>query len=243
MTPITIEKLLVKHNKKDVRNQEVNFDELLKTLALKRKTSVLITKLQENVIQSWTKKTPTWQDLDPYSSLEEMSDSDSQARKSSTQNSSVTNSVKKEKVTKLENDSPDLTSKNTDDIGGHRLRKRKRSYSMTRERRSNSETRYYRGMCQSPKDVPKKKLRAGTVAKNLRLPSKDRIKAQNVIRERKQRTKDGQNDANALIRSYPLFQQNKQEKVEPEENTDSDEQTIMMNLKRKNLIMLLSANS
>ena len=52
---------------------DVNFEDYLKTLAL-RKVTVTVPKLKIDIIQIWMKK--HWSMLDPYSHLEETSSSD-----------------------------------------------------------------------------------------------------------------------------------------------------------------------
>ena len=72
-----IDKLLVQHDKNDARNKELNMDKILHNLAMKRPVSIVIPKLSKLTIDNWTKKRESWMDIDPYSSLEEVSDSDS----------------------------------------------------------------------------------------------------------------------------------------------------------------------
>ena len=56
ITELEIEKLLVERNPMDKRNLDLN--KFLEALSLKRTAKVILPKLKENVIQSWTKEKP-----------------------------------------------------------------------------------------------------------------------------------------------------------------------------------------
>ena len=66
---LDIEKQLVKMNKKDTRN--IDLDALLKTLSLKHKLTVTVPKLKNDIIDDWTKHELSWKNIDPYSSLKD----------------------------------------------------------------------------------------------------------------------------------------------------------------------------
>ena len=65
--------------KYEIRNQDaapdVDLNVLLKNLALKRKSEVIVPKIDKVTVHRWTKKVPHWSELDPYSDLEEQCDS------------------------------------------------------------------------------------------------------------------------------------------------------------------------
>ena len=85
-----IDKLTVQADKSDKQNTDM--EKFLRALELKRKIAIVIPKLDSDLINLWTKKVPSWQELDPYSSLEEESDSASTSKtkpKSSTSMSST----------------------------------------------------------------------------------------------------------------------------------------------------------
>ena len=65
--------------KYEIRNQdaapELDLNVLLKNLALKRKSEVIVPKLDKVTLHRWTKKVPHWSELDLYSDLEDQCDS------------------------------------------------------------------------------------------------------------------------------------------------------------------------
>ena len=73
MMEVGIEKLLVQCDPTDKRNIDV--DLLLDKLSWKRKLSIQVVPLKQDVINHWTKKVPSWQTIDPYSSLEDVGSS------------------------------------------------------------------------------------------------------------------------------------------------------------------------
>ena len=108
--------------------QSLDYSEYLKKLAL-TKTSVVLPKLQDEIIQLWTKQ--HWSFLDPYSDIEEAL---------SSPDSGDTNS-EGETVQLNKNDETSAV------IGGRVLRRRKRNYLTSRPHRSHTKHQYYRGLC------------------------------------------------------------------------------------------------
>ena len=186
LTPIEIEKQIVKHNKNDVRNTVLDFDKMLRDLAIKSKLNIQLTRVSDAMIDSWTKQKPSWMDIDPYSSLEECTDSNTEPECSN-------------ETTKVETEA-------------RNLRTRKRSYHASRMRRNNSKNKYFRDMCLSPSDSDFNKRKKKATAKKLSSPSEDRLKAQDTIKTRKLLKQNGVHANEALVRSYPLFQPIKQKK-------------------------------
>ena len=70
MTDVDIKKLLVQQDPTDKRNIDIN--DLMDKLCWKRKLSIQIVPLKQDMINHWTKKVPSWQTIDPYSSLEDI---------------------------------------------------------------------------------------------------------------------------------------------------------------------------
>ena len=121
----------------------------MQSLALKCKSEVTLVRLKPEIIQLQCKT--HWTTLDPYSDLEEVSDrggSETPEGLSDTEPSGVHCSV----------------------VGGHVLRKRKRSYSAQRERRSTSANTFYRDMC-NDKEVTKRKPVKKVTVPSLKVPS------------------------------------------------------------------------
>ena len=93
---------------KQAQCREIDLDTYLKELAQKRVT-VMIPKLDREVIQLWTKS--HWSQIDPYSDLEE----------TKTDVSSTSSNEETEQQTGLESVNP---------LGGHALRCRKQRYTV-----------------------------------------------------------------------------------------------------------------
>ena len=97
---------------------KIDFDQYLKTLALKKKSTVSITRLNKEVLQLWTKT--HWSNINPYSDLDDILSSDDESQKM---------------TEKVQHDDEEIKSVECisgvyfDSISGHVLRKHKRSYS------------------------------------------------------------------------------------------------------------------
>ena len=131
MTDVDIEKLLVQQDPTDKRN--IDIDDLMDKLSWKRKLSIQIVPLKQDMINHWTKKVPSWQSIDPYSSLEDIG--------SSTDNESPCD-VSKEATPVLP-----VNTEKEHKLQRYSLRKRQRSYSSTRSRHKSTDSIYYRDMC------------------------------------------------------------------------------------------------
>ena len=123
----------------DYQTPEVDFDTYLEKLALKRKVTVTLSKINQEMIQLWTKT--HWSNLDHYSDLDEVRHTDTDD----------------EVFAPKEEIKATVTCVHFNCIGGHRLRKRKRSYTTSRARRPFSENTFYREMCDEPKRKKSKK--------------------------------------------------------------------------------------
>ena len=175
--PVTTE---VKDLKKE-QIKEINYDAYLTDLAAKKKVSVTISKLDDEVIHLWTKT--HWLQLDPYSSLEEAS--------TGSPGETIETDMDTNKVQDQDNVSVPTT--------GYILRQRKCQYTTERLRR-NSAHKFYRDMCY-PAD--RKKPRPNTGLKSL---SDARIQSQNKIKDLNSRKLRGETVNECLVRSYVLFQ-------------------------------------
>ena len=197
MTKLDIEKELVKRDSKDKRNLDI--EKFLATFYLKRKATLEITKLQPETIRHWTKEVPSWTKIDPYSDLEDVGNTSD-------------DSDSKHKQTNLENQGLYF-----DQIGGHCLRRRTRNYSASRSRREDSKDKFYREMCASPP----KKQRKLIVKPSISGPSKNRLRAQDKIKNRNSKLKEGLDVSERLKQSYPLF-----DKKDKKHNAESDEEAL-----------------
>ena len=178
---------------------------MLQTLSLKCKLTVTVPKLRTEIIDGWLKKTPSWKNIDPYSSLEEVASTDA----SETEHTHDSNE-----------------GLHFSRVGGHCLCTRKRMYSNDHPHHSTTNTRFYRDMCTEPL---KKRKRTSLVS--LHEPSKKRIAAQRSIT----RNKTLPSVNSWFTRSYPSFQSKKQETTDPmeEDNTpaiesDDSDTTIIL---------------
>ena len=187
--------------------RELNFETYLKELAHK-KVSVMISKLDDEVIQLWTKN--HWSQIDPYSDLEEV-------------NSEITTSPSSE-----ESDHQPVLE-NMISVGGHSLRQRKRMYTLNQPHRASAHS-FCRDMCHY-KARQKPALNIG-----LKSASHARIQAQNKIKEMNKRKLRGELVNNRLVRSYALFQLIRKSPPKspppeafelPDENSDNDATIIL----------------
>ena len=179
-----IDKLIVQVDKSDKRNTDM--EKFLCALKLKRKIAIVIPKLDNDLINLWTKKVPSWQELDSYSSLEEESDIPSSPKakpKSSTRvpftpDTSCSEALFPKKEQRL-------------------LRPRKCTYASSRERRTGTDVKFYRDICDDLQ--PKKKRNILSILKG---PSNTRLAAQKKIEKKKQ----GLSVNAKLTQTYKLFQ-------------------------------------
>ena len=177
---------------------EVDVNVLLKNLALKRKTEVIVPKVDKRIINRWTKKVPHWSELDPYTDLED---------------EGITHNGEETDV-KCSDSDPINDGVYFTRIGGHVLRKRQRAYHSERNRRLGTEHKFYRNMCQSPSDTKKPKKKRIPPRKQ---PSNSRVKAQYV---NKNKNKSDQ-ETKSLVRSYPLFDLSNKNKTKTESTRSS----------------------
>ena len=195
-----IQSIITEHKKKIARQCET----YLQSLGLKIKPVVIVSKLKPDSLN--VEKKTHWSQIDPYSDLEETRSNP-------------------------QNDNPDGVTHSGvyfDVIGGHTLRKRKRSYQCNRLRRENSANKFYRGMC-SEKLNKKKKPTKKLSVKPSRSPSTIRKNAQEIINTNKENRLNGVEVNRRLTRSYPLFQPIKSPLASDNENvldTDTDETEI-----------------
>ena len=138
------------------------------------------------MINLWTKKVLSWQELDPYSSLEEESDIPSSPKAKSKSSSSVPLT-------------PDTLSSEALFLKKEQcsLRPRKHTYTSSRECRTGSDVKFYRDMCD---DIHPKKKR--NILSTLRGPKNTRLDAQKKIVKKKQ----GLSVNVKLTQTYNLFQ-------------------------------------
>ena len=202
---------VLKHNilrKYEIKNQEaapeLDLNVLLKSLALKRKSEVIVPKVDKVTVNRWTKKVPHWSKLDPYSDLEDQGSSSKHCDSDST-----------DEPVNLD------SGVHFTRIGGHVLRKQHWTYSNTHARRSGTEYTFYRDMCSTPKESSKPKKKKIIPRKE---PSNARMESQTRIKN-----KIDQDNLN-LIRSYPLFDSSAKnsadQESEPEPEPVSDSDTI-----------------
>ena len=198
-----IQSIITEHKKKKTQQ----FETYLRSLDLKMKPVVSLSKLKLDSL-NMEKKTH-WSQIDPYSDLEETRSNP-------------------------QDDNPVVMSHSGmyhDVIGGHTLRKRKRSYQCSRLRRENSATKFYREMC--PEKLTKKKKPTKKLSvKPSRSPSTIRKKAQEIINNNKENRLSGVEVNRRLTRSYSLFQPIKSPLSSDNENvldTDTDETEIVDN--------------
>ena len=180
-------------------------DLYLKSLALKRKVTITLSRLDPEMVKIMTKT--HWSTLDPYSDIDDVTGETAKA-------DNIDNNVK-----------PESTGVYFDCIGGHVLRKRKRHYSSERLRRTSSKDKFYREMCTDTPQQKKKKSATDIpkVRPGLRDPSSSRLLAQKKIVESNDKKRNGISDEQKLIHSYPLF---KPVKAEPDKVTDMVESDI-----------------
>ena len=191
-----IDKLIVQVDKSDKRNTDM--EKFLCALELKRKITIVIPKLDNDLINLWTKKVPCWQELDPYSSLEEESDIHSSPKAKPKSSTSVPSTPV---TSSSEVPFPKKEQRS--------LRPRKCTYASSRECRTGTEVKFYRDMCD---DIhPKKKC---NILSTLKGPSNTRLAAQKKIQKKKQ----GLSVNAKLTQTYKLFQP-----IVPTENDKPEE--------------------
>ena len=155
-----IDKLIVQADKRDRRNTDM--EKFLCALELQRKIAIVIPKLDKDLINLWTKKVPSWQELDPNASLEEDNNSASSSPDKSKSHSSMSSAHDAS-----HQDAP-FSKK-----GGHALRPRKHIYASSRECRTGTDVKFYHGMCED--NQPKKRC---SILSRLKGPSNIRLAAQ-----------------------------------------------------------------
>ena len=176
-------------------NAVENFDDFLKTLALKP-VSVTVSRLSTEIVELWTK--PHWINQDPYSDLEDIC---------SLTRTSSTIGIDDEIAQKW------ITGVNFEFTGGHVLRRRKQMYATERSRRNNTHYSFYQDMCEDSTPAARKPKIEWCVG--LKTPSKYRLRSQAKIRELNRRKKLGLNVTDRLIHSYPLFKPDRSQSSEP----------------------------
>ena len=168
-----------------------------------------------------------WSRLDPYSDLEE------------TKSDSEDGNASHRRIT--------YSGVHFDVIGGHTLRKHKKSYSTTRNRHTSSTHTFYRDMCTEPsKRTVQKHVKEKFKPK--RSPSRHRKAAQKSIEIKNKRRKNGLDVKDRLICSYPLFQPIRAEDRldvlgETDDRNDSDSTVIYNTEDYKSLVELTSVVS
>ena len=179
-----IEKLLVQADKWDQRN--IDLEELLHKLELKKKIAIVIPRLKKDFINLWTKRVPSWQNIDPYSSLEEEAETETETTVPAV-DPTPTNS--------------DISDSSTPKPEGRVLRQRKRTYSCTRSRRPGTDTKFYRDTCDVTQHKKDRKRKANILS-TLKGPSANWQAAQKSIEQKKQ----GFSVNARLTQTYHLFQ-------------------------------------
>ena len=173
---IDLDTLVLQEKDKIKHLRELNFETYLKE-PVHKNVSVIISKLNDEVIQLWTKN--HWSQIDPYSDLEEVH----------SENTTPPSSEESDYQPVLEN----MIS-----VGGHTLRQRKRRYTLNRPCRANAHS-FHRDMCHhNARQKPLPNI-------GLKSPLRARIQAQNKIKEMNKRKLRGELVNNRLVRSYALF--------------------------------------